>query len=283
MNGSVREALAMATSRLAEAGVADAERETSWLMAHVLNCSVGTLRLRGHEPLDPALAGQFAALVDRRAAREPIQYILGTEEFLGMTFRVTPAVLIPRLDTETLVRNAAERLAGLAGPVRVADIGTGSGAIAVGVAALVPQARVVATDLSPEALAVAAQNAASNGVAERVEFRQGDLTGPLAGDRFQAILSNPPYIDEAEVSTLDPEVRAWEPRLALTPGPDGLSLYRRLIAEAPAFLLAGGFLGVEVGIGQARTVSGWMMSAGYRDVAVYQDSAGIERAVFGHQ
>lgn len=276
---TVRSALADAGQRLVAAGVADGAREADWLLAHVLDCSVGALRLQANGPLSREAAEAFSALVERRARREPIQYILGTEEFAGLTFRVTPAVLIPRYDTEVLVEQAVARLAGR-GPVRVADIGTGSGAIAVAVAHRLPEAHVVAVDLSAEALAVAQQNAAANGVAQRVTFRQGDLLHPLGGEVFDAILSNPPYIDAAEVGTLMPEVRDWEPHLALSPGADGLALYRRLAAQGPVLLAPGGFLAVEVGAGQAPAVADLMRQVGL-EVATYPDTAGILRVVCG--
>ncbi|MFZ5813722.1 MAG: peptide chain release factor N(5)-glutamine methyltransferase [Bacillota bacterium] len=275
---TVRAALRAAAGELTSAGVEEAEREAAWLLAHLLGCSVGELRLRSAWALAPEQLRSFEAMVARRARREPIQYILGTEEFLGLTFRVTPAVLIPRLDTETLVREAVARLAGR-GPVRVADIGTGSGAIAVAVAHLLPEATVVAVDLSREALAVAAENARLNRVADRVEFRQGDLLTPLATERYDAILSNPPYVGEAELPGLMPEVRDWEPHLALTPGPDAYEIYRRLFAEAPARLKPGGLLGVEVGIRQAPVVAALLRQAGFGPVTVHRDTAGVERAV----
>jgi release factor glutamine methyltransferase len=297
-------ALAWAVERLTPAGVADADREAAWLLAHQLGCSVGILRVRGRDPLSVADQAGFAALVERRAAREPIQYILGTEEFMGLTFWVGPAVLIPRVDTAVLVEQAVARLAGcrsLQGtdtglaamrgavaeriPVRVADIGTGSGAIAVAVANLLPGATVAAVDLSAEALAVAAENARANGVAGRVTFLQGDLLTPLeeapGGHQYDAILSNPPYIGEVEMAGLMPEVREWEPYLALTPGADGLLFYRRLAQEAPRYLAPGGWLGVEVGIGQAEAVARLFAEARYEGISVHKDTAGIDRAVFG--
>ncbi|MEW8976948.1 MAG: peptide chain release factor N(5)-glutamine methyltransferase [Symbiobacterium sp.] len=289
---SVGEALAGARQRLRAADVDGADREAAWLLAHVLGCSAGALLARRDEPLPQEADEAYAALVARRERREPLQYILGTEEFMGLTFRVTPAVLIPRLDTAVLVEQAVARLAGR-GPVRVADVGTGSGAIAVAVAHRLPAARVVAVDVSPSALAVAAENARLNGVADRVELRQGDLLEPLRADApaaagigaddvwFDAILSNPPYISEPELEGLMPEVRDWEPRLALAAGPDGLIFYRRLAAEAPAFLRPGGFLGVEVGAGQAGAVAGLFRAAGFVGITVHADTAGVDRAVFG--
>lgn len=290
---TVGEALARARAALAAAGVADAGREAAWLLGHVLGCSAGALLARRDEPLPAEAWEAYEALVARRSAREPLQYILGTAEFLGLTFRVTPAVLIPRLDTAVLVEEAVARLrawraaaggpAAPAGELRVADIGTGSGAIAVAVAHLLPEAQVVAVDVSAAALAVAEENARRNGVAGRVRFRLGDLAAPLAeeGGRFAAILSNPPYIPEGDIPGLMPEVRDWEPRLALAGGQDGLAFFRRLAREAAPLLLPGGFLGVEVGIGQAPAVAALFREAGLVDVAVYRDTAGVERAVFG--
>jgi release factor glutamine methyltransferase len=269
--------LAQAAGKMHAAGVAEADREADWLLAHVLACSAGALRLRGADVLGPDQESAFERLVQRRAAREPIQYILGTAEFLGLTLQVNPAVLIPRLDTETLVSEAAARLKG---PVRVADIGTGSGAIAIGLASLLPEARVVAIDISPDALAVARTNAAATGCADRIAFRQGDLVAPLAGEAFDAILSNPPYIGTHEWAGLMPEVREHEPQLALTPGADALSFYRRLAVGAPPFLKPGGFLAVEVGETQAGAVQELFRQAGLA-TAVCRDTAGIERVVMG--
>lgn len=277
---AVRQALAEAAARLAAAGVSDAEREAGWILAHLLGCSAGALRLRAAEPLPAEQAAAFAGLIARRAGREPLQYILGSEEFLGLHFQVSPAVLIPRLDTEVLVLEAVARLQGR-GPVRVADIGTGSGAIAVAVAHLLPAAEVVAVDISPLALAVARANAQANGVGDRVALRQGDLLEPLGAEPYQAILSNPPYIGADEMAGLAPEVREFEPHLALTPGEDGLVMYRRLAAEAPANLAPGGLLGVEVGFRQAEAVAEFFRQAGLVEVSIHRDSAGHQRAVFG--
>lgn len=276
----LRAALDEAVQRLDRAGVADAEREASWLLAHVMNCSVGSLRLRAAELLPEASRQALAGLIERRTAREPIQYILGTEEFMGMAFRVTPAVLIPRLDTEVLVRETAALVGDRVG--RLADIGTGSGAIAVGLATLLPRAAVVAVDISPEALAVARENAASNGVAGRIEFREGDLLAPLAGEQFDAIVSNPPYIAEEEWAGLMPEVSRWEPKGALTPGTDALLFYRRLATGAPGLLRPSGVLAVEVGIGQAPQVRTLFAEAGLR-ATVHRDTAGIDRVVLGQR
>lgn len=274
---TVKQSLSEATARLREAGVAQPDREAVWLLSHLLGISVGRLRAKPDLDLTGGQAEAFADAVSRRTRREPLQYILGSEEFMGLTFKVTPAVLIPRPDTEVLVGAA---LAMMHGAVRIADIGTGSGAIAVAVARFLPEASVVAVDLSAEALEVARQNAVENGVADRVEFRQGDLLGPLGQERFDSILSNPPYVGEDEVDGLMPEVRDWEPRMALTPGHDGLTIFRRLVSQAPDMLKPGGLLGVEVGAGQAAAVAALFRQAGF-EPHLHSDSGGIDRAVLG--
>ncbi|HYG56949.1 MAG TPA: peptide chain release factor N(5)-glutamine methyltransferase [Symbiobacteriaceae bacterium] len=275
--GTVRQALADTSRRLAQAGVADAEREAAWLLAHVMGTSAGALRLRQEAAISPEAYQHLGQLADRRANWEPIQYILGTEEFMGMTFKVTPAVLIPRTDTEVLVRQTANRLHG---EVHIADIGTGSGAVAVSLAVLLPKASIVAIDICPDALAVARENAAVNGVAQRIDFRQGDLLAPCRGESFDAIVSNPPYIGEAEWDQLMPEVRLYEPRTALTPPGDALLFYRRLAAEGPPLLKVNGVLAAEVGYTQAASVRALFEQAGL-GVSVWPDSAGMERVVLG--
>lgn len=276
--GTLRSLLVSATARLTEAGVADPGREAAWLLADLLGISVGAMRLKQTEEAALDQMSAYDDLVARRVAREPLQYILGTEEFMGLTFAVSPAVLIPRADTETLVREVVRSLAGRA--TRLADIGTGSGAIAVSLAHLLPDAVVVATDISPEALAMARKNAAAARVSERIDFRQGDLLTPLGCEQFDAILSNPPYIGEGEMAGLMPEVRNWEPAIALTPGSDGLHFYRRLAAEGVSRVRPGGLLAVEVGAGQAQDVAALFGKAGLA-VTVQRDTAGIERAVLG--
>lgn len=281
---TVQEALSRAAADLARAGVEGAAREAAWLLAHALGTSVSDLRLHPGRPLPPQAEAAFWDLVARRARREPLQYLLGWEELLGLRFAVTPAVLIPRPETEVLVRTLAERVqAAFPGqPLRLADIGTGSGCIAVGLCHLLPRARVVATDVSAAALAVAAENARRLGVADRVEFRQGDGLAPLVGEFFHAIASNPPYVAEDELASLDPEVRLYEPRLALTPGPDGLALIRRLVAGAPAHLVPGGFLALEVGYRQAEAVMDLMAAAGLAPAA-FPDALGHLRCVIGRK
>lgn len=280
---TIREALAGAARQLRGAGLEMAPQEAAWLLAHALGLAVGQLHLRAGEPLAPAAAVAFAGMVEQRLQRVPVQYILGTQEFLGLPFKVTPAVLIPRPDTEVLVQTLAQRVQQAfpgAGDLRLADIGTGSGCIAVGLCHLLPGARAVAVDIEAVALAVAAENARNLGVGARVEFRPGDLYAPLAGERFHAIASNPPYIPAAEMAGLQPEVRLYEPAQALTPGADGLTIVRRLIAGAREHLLPGGLLALEVGYDQAEATLGLMQEHGLRPEA-YRDDLGHLRCVLG--
>lgn len=280
---TIREVLAGGARRLRAAGIEMAPQEAAWLLAHALGATLSELHLQGERPVPPEAAAAFASMVEQRARRVPVQYILGSQEFLGLSFKVTPAVLIPRPETEVLVQTLAERLREAfpgATALRLADVGTGSGCIAVGLCHLLPHARAVAVDISAGALAVAAENAARLGVGARVEFRQGDLYAPLAGERFHAIASNPPYIAEAELGGLQPEVRLYEPHVALTPGPDGLALIRRLVAGAGEHLVPGGLLALEVGYDQGEAVLALMQEHGLHPRA-YRDDLGHLRCAIG--
>jgi release factor glutamine methyltransferase len=272
---------------LAAAGIAEAARDAEVLLAHAL--AVATARLRAHPEtgVEPDAAARYRALVLRRAGREPLQHLTGTQEFWSLEFKVTPDVLIPRPETEGIIEAFLRLNAG--GPVAaerpvVADIGTGSGCLAVVVAREAPGARVVACDVSKEALRVARDNAAAHGVASRIDFRHGDLFGPLRGgdlDRaIDFILTNPPYVSDDDLPGLMPEVRDHEPRGALLGGPDGLDVHRRLAGEAAGFLRPGGHLIAELGLGQEGRLRDL-----YRDhprldlVSVEPDLAGIPRVL----
>ena len=216
----------------------------------------------------------------RRAAREPLQYLTGVQEFWSLTFEVTPAVLIPRPETEGLVE-AFLRLNHAPDPI-VVDVGTGSGCLAVVAAREIPGARVYASDVSGEALQVARRNAAAHAVAGRIDFRLGDLFEPLRGagldGRVDFIVTNPPYVSEADLPGLMPEVRNHEPRAALLGGPDGLDTHRRLARESPEFLKTGGHLLAEVGLGQESALRAVYAGQGRLDlVAILPDLAGIPR------
>lgn len=246
---TIREALRLAAARLEQAGVPDADVDAAYLLASVLKEDTLAMRINGHRELAAPHRAAFDALCDRRAAREPLQYILGETEFMGLTFHVEPGVLIPRADTEILVEKALEWMKPGA---RVLDIGTGSGAIAVSLAKLGRQAQVTAVDVSDRALEIARQNAKRNGAA--VEFVKSDCFSALKGRKYDMIVSNPPYISEDEMRGLMPEVTR-EPELALFGGADGLDFYRRISREAPEYLNEGGCLLFEIGWLQKDAVS----------------------------
>lgn len=263
---------------LAGKGIESPRLEAQVLLAHALGCERIQLYTRFDEVAAESVRAQFRDLVQRRIAGAPVAHLVGRKEFFTLTFAITPDVLIPRPATETLVVAALERLKLLPSP-RVLDVGTGSGCIAVSVAARHKGAAVVAVDVSAAALHVARRNAEDNGVAERVEFRRGDLFAPVAGATFDAVLSNPPYIATGEIGDLAKDVRDYEPRLALDGGADGFRLIERVIAAAPAHLKPGGWLFVEVGIGQADAAVQHLTQMGLSHDATLKDGDGIARVV----
>lgn len=284
---TVREAITEATRRIERR---DAEqlllhttsRERAWLLAHP------------EETLDPETLQRFQGLVERRGAREPLQYLTGTQEFYGLALRVTPDVLIPRPETEHLVESillwstgrAAHALAKGERTLRIADIGTGSGAIVIALATHLAGARFTAIDLSAGALEVARENAAAHACDDRIEFLHGNLLDPLAaafetGIRFDVIASNPPYVALADAPTLQPEVVAHEPHGALFAGDDGLAIYRRLIPAAFPALHQGGLLALEIGSGQQAALASLLK--GWDNVRFVPDLQGIPRVALAER
>jgi len=278
---TIQSLLDAAIPRLTEAGVDTPRLDAELLLAHVLGRDRGWVW--AHPEVEPtgAQARQFAALLDRRLRREPLPYLLEAWEFYGRLFRVTPAVLVPRPETELLVEAVVAWARGRPHP-RLADIGAGSGAIAVTLALELPAAHVYAVDISPEALAVARDNAVRLGAAARVTCFHGDLLAPIraAGmPPLDAVVANLPYIAEEDYPGLMPEVRDYEPEIALRAGAGGLAVIRRLIRQAPASLQPDGLLALEVGIGQANPVAADLRAAGWRALRVIDDYAGIPRHV----
>jgi len=249
------------------------QREARLLLRHVLGVTHAALEAHPERKVSPADTANFQALVSRRAAGEPVAYLTGRREFFGLEFHVTPAVLIPREETELLVEIAVEKPAR-----RILDLGTGSGCLAIAVARELPQAQVTAVDASAAALAVARENAARHGVA--VRFLQGDWFAPLEGERFDLILANPPYVAEADPHLALGDVR-FEPRSALAAGPDGLDDIRRIVAAAAAHLVAGGRLFFEHGYDQAQAVAALLAQAGFVAIEQRRDLAGIPRVTGG--
>lgn len=285
---TVAEALAAATDALAAAGVGEARLDAELLLAHVSGRSRASLIAEPQAGLSAAESRRYGELVRRRLRREPLAYIVGTKGFRRIELAVDPRVLVPRPETELLVEVALERR-----PRRVLDVGTGSGAIALAVADELPEAEVVATDTSPGALEVARANAARLGLADRVRFEAGTVP---AGETFDLVLANLPYVAERDWAGLEPEVTQWEPREALLAGEDGLDAYRTLLApldEGPAECLRPTFsdqetplegaaaVAVEIGVGQALEVAELLRDAGFGEVEVREDLAGLERVVLG--
>ena len=267
--------LAMARARLSAFAGPQAAREARLILSAVTGWSAARVAVAQEEALTPDAVDAAEAMLARRVAREPLAQILGEWPFYGRSFVVTRDTLTPRPDTETLVDLA------LAEPfLRLVDLGTGTGAIAVTLLAERMQATGVATDLSPGALSVAARNAARHGVEGRLELRQADWWQGIEG-RFDLIVSNPPYVTEAEYAGLAPEITEWEPRAALTPGGDGLSAYRAILSGLRAHLEPGGRVLVEIGEGQGAEVAALFQGAGLDGVAVHSDINGKARVVSG--
>lgn len=297
-------------------GIESPRLDAEVLLAHVLEKQRIYLYVHFDEPLQPAELAAYREMIKQRVLRVPVAQILGEKEFMGLTFKVTADTLVPRPDTEILVQAAVERLKAMKGeksatgvladesaaeepaegqpvggadaeqevaePLHIADIGTGSGAICLSVLRYLAGTVADTVDISPEARAVAEENAASLGLADRVTFHTGDLLQPLVGMTFAAILSNPPYIPEADIATLAPEVRLKEPHTALSGGRDGLDFYRRLAKEAPAMLVPGGFMAFEVGIHQAEPVAALAKANPLiARTEILPDYAGIDRVVVG--
>lgn len=281
-SASLRDVLHQAAGRLEHlpTGRRDAEllllrvlgRDRAWLLAH------------GDEPVADPQREQFDASVARRARHEPVQYILGEQEFYGLAIRVTPDVLIPRPETEHLVEAVLAR-APRDRPVEIADVGTGSGAIAVALAHALPLARITALDVSPAALQVARENAERHRVADRVRFLESDLLTAVHGERFFTVVANPPYV--AETEDLEPQVRDYEPHAALFAGPTGLEVYRRLIPQAWEVLAPGGWLLMEMGHGQRDSLLELLLPGsaghGWQAVSFLADLQGIPRVAIAQR
>jgi release factor glutamine methyltransferase len=257
-----------------------ARRDAELLLLHVARMERAALLAHRSEGLSAATAVRFLALVARRLAGEPVQYIVGETEFYGLPFQVTRDVLIPRPETEHLVEKCIE-LAGRFEHPRLVDVGAGSGAIAVALAHKLPQAQITSIDLSAEALEICQENARRNGVV--VRFLRGDLLAPVAAESFEIVVSNPPYVPTADRAGLAVEVRDYEPELALFAGEDGLDVYRRLIPEARAVLVPGGFLALEIGFGQSAGIGELLGASGFEQIDFVPDLQGIPRVACGRR
>jgi len=274
----VLDVLRLATAFLAERGVDNARLDAEVLLADCLGLDRVGVYLHFDRPLGAAERARYRELIRRRGGRVPLQHIRGRQEFFSREFRVDPRVLIPRADTETVVEELLSVAPRQARP-RILDVGSGSGAIAVTVALELAAAEVFAGDVSPDAVVVGQENARRHGVEERIDFRCGDLFAPFAGERFDLVVCNPPYVPSGEIGGLAPEVRDHEPRQALDGGADGLDFYRRLSASVAGALSEGGSCVLEIGAGQREPVERLFAAAGFVESVVRRDLAGIERVL----
>lgn len=285
---NIESLLLSATDRFASAGIEDARLTAELLLAHALKSNRVYLRANCHEEVPPENRILFDLCVERRLAHEPTQYIVGETEFMGLRFSVDRRVLIPRPETELLVEAALSlmRSSTLPASIRVLDIGTGSGNIAVSLAKFDPSATLIALDVSADALDVARSNIQLHGVSHRVRLVVGDLFSlpdDVAGEKFDFIVSNPPYISVEEFAALAPEVAEHEPRLATEEGGDGLRFYRSLAGLANSILSENGWVVVEIAYDQGEAVPEIFRIAGLRNVAVLRDYSGNERIVQGQK
>ena len=276
---TIAEALQSANASLREAGVPEAQLVAQSLLAEALKCDRTHLIINFNQQLTTEEYENFAALLARRAVGEPLQYITGRQEFFGLEFQVTPDVLIPRPETELIVEEVIRLATGLTAPL-IVDIGTGSGCLAVALARELPDARLVATDISFAAVSVAQKNSRRHLLSERISLLVADLLAPFAAAPFaDFIVSNPPYVAAAEVPTLQREVRDWEPRVALTDFGDGLNNYRRLFNEAPSRLKSGGYLLCEMGFTQSETIAAMVDETSWKEPRLLADLQKIPRTL----
>jgi release factor glutamine methyltransferase len=276
---SVLELLKWTTDYFRAKGIESARLDAEILLAFALGADRLRLYLDFEKPIQPEERVRFRELVKRRAdERVPVAYLTGVREFWSLPLAVTPDVLVPRPETETLVEAVLAELPDVEAELTVFDLGTGSGAIALALAKERPKLRIVAGDISAAALAVAERNAETHGLADRVRFVEGDGFAPVLGQRFDMIVSNPPYVAEADASTLAPEL-AHEPRAALFAGPDGAALLRRIAHEAPLFLKPGGLLAFELAPAQADEMTQGLSRCGFEGPRLHRDLGGRPRVI----
>lgn len=274
----ISKALEFAFRKLDESGIPDARLEAASLLAFAIGRDRTFLIAHPEYELLENEEQRFAGFVTRRANREPYHYITGTREFYGLDFEVSPDVLIPRPETEILVEKAIGLLRGLDAP-RFLEIGSGSGCISVSILVSLPNATGIAVDINERALDVSRRNAERHDVASRLVLMRSDLFSSVGDEKFDVITSNPPYVPAADLPTLQPEVREYEPHLALTDGGSGLSIIERIVAGAPAYLRHGGSLLIEFGFGQSAAVRAAFEPAIWESVDVIADDQGIDRTV----
>ena len=278
---SIAQVIVEAAQVLRRAGVPEARREAGSLLAYAIARDRTFLITHADESLAPAEVSRYRELVERRAAGEPLQYITGRQEFYGLAFEVTPDVLIPRPETELLIETALDLLKETNQPPLICDVGTGSGCIVITLLHETARARGVALDISTPALHVAARNAARHHVSDRLLLVASDCFGALdsSNARFSLIVSNPPYVAARALDGLQREVRDHEPRVALSPGADGLEIIKRIVADAPRFLNSGGYLLMEIGFDQHEAVARLLDTEVWQLLDIHKDLQGIPRTV----
>ena len=258
--------------------IQSARLDAEVLLSHVLRQERIYLYVHFDEPMEQNELSKFREYVKKRAQHVPIAYIIGEREFMGLPFKVTKDTLIPRPDTEILVENVLNNV-DKDKEIEIVDIGTGSGAIILSLLVNLPKAQGKTVDISSKAIEVAKENAVNLQVNDRCEFFVGDLFAPLNGNKFDVIVSNPPYIPQKDIATLEDDVKEYEPVSALTDGGDGLSYYRRLLSEGKAYIKENGFIALEIGIYQSEDVKQIAMDNGWKNIKIIKDYAGIDRVV----
>ena len=281
---TIFEAINKAATTLSTAGIANARPDAEVLLSHIIRKDRVWLITHRDDVLDDKNRRDFDGAIQRRSKREPLQYIIGNQEFWGLEFKVTPDVLIPRPETELIVESVIAIIQDRNKPVRIIDLCTGSGCIAVSLAKELAFAHVIATDASDKALAVARENTRDHGVADRIRYLEGDLFEPLKEldirGQIDIIVSNPPYVRESDLPALQSEVKDYEPLMALIAGPEGTEMAQRIIKHATAYLKKNGALIMEMGLGQAGTLTRMVEATGaYGKPEVLKDLAGIERVI----
>jgi release factor glutamine methyltransferase len=280
---TVAEYVLLGTVRLTSGAHKDRARvDAELLLRHLLQKDRAWLIAHAADEIGSDHWEEYFALLERRHHGAPIQYILGEAEFYGLRFRVTPDVLIPRPETEHLVEQTIQLAAEFAEP-RIVDVGAGSGAIAVALAVNLLNANITTVDVSPDALALARENAVRNRVEDRIRFLGGDLLEQAAGEQFDLVVSNPPYVPDADRASLSVEVREFEPGQALFAGKDGLDVYRRLIPAAYTALVPGGYIVLEIGYGQSEGVRALLAGGGFEGIHFLPDLQGISRVACGRR
>jgi release factor glutamine methyltransferase len=281
---TLTETLNSAAITLSTAGIANARLDAEVLLSHIIHRDRVWLITHRDDVLDDKNQRDFDEAIERRSKREPLQYIIGNQEFWGLEFKVTPDVLIPRPETEFIIEAAIAMVQDRNKPVRIIDLCTGSGCIAVSLAKELANAHVIATDASEKALAVARENTRDHGVADRIRYLEGDLFEPLKEldirGQIDIIVSNPPYVRESDLAALQSEVKDYEPLMALVAGPEGTEIAQRIIRHATEYLKKNGALIMEMGLGQAGALTRMTEATGaYGKSEVLKDLAGIERVI----